>query len=180
MQIYSKRNNFYFSESILHENKNLLLFGLILFTFPLLPLNQLIVGAIVNALLIKSVISFKSNKVFLLSIIPSLAVFLGGVLFASITPQILLMLPAIWISNFVLMFLTRKLIVQNKRGYFSSTLVASILKTIILFSITLILFYFGLVPLIFLTMFGVMQFITAESGVVLVYLHKKIVVKNFK
>jgi len=174
MQSYSQKNNFSFNELFIKENKNLLLFALVLFTLPLLPLNQLIVGIIVNALLIKSAISFKSNKFFILSIIPSLAVFLGGVLFANITSQIILMLPFIWISNFVLMFLTKKLIVQRKKEYFSSTLIASSLKTIVLFSSAFVLFYFGLVPVLFLTMFGVMQFITAESGVVLVYFLQKL------
>jgi hypothetical protein len=147
---------------------------LFLFIFPLLPLNQLIVGTIVNAILIKSALSINSKKVFLLSLIPSSAVFFGGVLFANLTFQIALMLPFIWMGNFVLMFLIKKWIVENRGEYFVSTFVSSICKNFVLFSAAFVLVYFGLVPVIFLTMFGLMQFITAMSGAVLVYFFKEI------
>ncbi|MEI7961939.1 MAG: hypothetical protein WCI04_06405, partial [archaeon] len=77
------------------------LFGLALFTIPFIIANQLIVGTLVNAILIKSAIDFKSKKVFLLSIIPSIAAFLAGILFGNLTHQVLLMLPFIWVGNIV-------------------------------------------------------------------------------
>jgi len=174
MQLYSKNNIFSFSEKYVQENKNIFLAALVLFILPLLPLNQFIVGTIVNAILIKSAISMNSKKVFLLSVLPSLAVFLGGVLFANVTLEIALMLPFIWAGNFVLMLLTRKLFVSDKKSYFVSTLISSIGKTLILFFAAFVLLYFGLVPAVFLTMFGVMQFVTAQSGAVLVYLVQKV------
>lgn len=174
MQLYSKKNNFLFSEKNALENKHLFLAAIFLFTLPLLPLNQLIVGTLVNAVLIKFSISINSKKVFLLSIIPSLAVLFGGILFTNVNFQIALMLPFIWIGNFVLMFLTRKLVVNNKKNYFVSTLISSVGKTFLLFLTAGVLFYLGVVPLVFLNMFGIMQFITAESGAVLIYLMQKI------
>ena len=179
MQSYSKKNNFYFNQKYLKENKSILLAALVLFILPLFPLNQLIVGIIVNAILIKFAISIQSKKIYFLSIIPSLAVFLGGILFANITPQIALMLPFIWISNFVLMFLTKKLFVGRKKNYFVSTLISSIAKTLVLFTFAFVLFYFSLVTSLFLFMFGIMQLITAESGAVLIYFLERVSKKVF-
>lgn len=170
MQLYSPRNNFLFDNIAVQENKNLFFTALFLFILPLLPLNQLIVGAIVNAILIKSSISINSKKVFLLSLIPSSAVLLGGVLFANLTLQILYMIPFIWAANFALMVVTKNMFVEKKKNYFISTTLASIAKTVLLFISVMILFYFGIVPSIFLAMFGVTQFITSECGAVLVYL----------
>ena len=89
------------------------------------------------------------------------------------------MLPFIWMGNFVLMYLMRKLVVENKKKYFVSTFVSSICKNCILFLSAFVLVYVGLVPIIFLTMFGLMQFVTALSGAVLVYLVKKLSKQNF-
>lgn len=174
MQICQQKSSFALILRNIHENKYFLLSALFLFSIPLLPLNQLITGTIINAILIKSVLGIKSKKVFLLSIIPSSSVFLGGVLFANLSFQIALMLPFIWLSNFVLMFLMRKLVVENKKEYFVSTFVSSICKNCLLFSVAFVLFYFGFVPVIFLTIFGIMQFITAMSGAVLVYFLQKV------
>jgi len=171
--MYSQKNNFALILRNLQENKYFFLSAIFLFILPLLPLNQLIVGIIVNAILIKSALNINSKKVFLLSIIPSIAVFLGGVLFANLASQIVLMLPFIWVSNFVLMYLMRKLIVENKREYFVSTLVSSICKNCVLFLAAFVLLYFGLAPTLFLTMFGIIQFITAISGAGLVYFLQK-------
>lgn len=170
MQTHCFENNFSFDLVNKQENKFLILASLFLFTLPLLPLNQLIVGTIVNAILIKYSITFKSKKVFLLSIIPSTAVLVGGILFSNLTLQIALMLPFIWGANFILMILTRKLFIKEKKNYFLSTSASAAVKTIVLFLAAFVLFYLGAIPLVFLTMFGVMQFITAESGAVMVYL----------
>ncbi|HNV01596.1 MAG TPA: hypothetical protein PKK60_04175 [archaeon] len=169
------RKNVYFSNTIFSkENKELLLFVLLVFTTPLIVTNQLIVGTIVNALLIKSAIDYKSKKVFLLSLIPSIAVILGGILFTNLTPQVLFVLPFIWLGNFSLMFLMRKIFVQNKVNYLISSIVSASVKTILLFSFTFILFSASLVPIVFLTTFGLNQFLTAMSGSIIIFASKKL------
>ena len=162
-------------EKNLFGNKSVLAFGygLFLFLVPLLPLNQFVVGAVVNALLIKSALEFSSKKIFLLSFIPSTAVVTGGILFGNLTPQILFMIPFIWAGNALLMYLTREFHLNQKKSFLYSTLLAGVGKTTLLLSVALILFSQNLVPLIFLTMFGIIQLVTSQAGAVLVYASKK-------
>ncbi|MFA5931031.1 MAG: hypothetical protein WC821_01835 [archaeon] len=172
--ITPKKNSNYFGGILKNENKELLVYLLALFTIPLLPLNQLIVGTLVNALLIKSAIDYNTKKVFLLALVPSIAVITGGILFGNLTPQLLLILPAIWISNFTLMFFTRSFHKKAKMDFFKSAILSSTIKTTILFIVSIILFTLNLVPVIFLTMFGIIQFVTAISGAIVVLISKKI------
>lgn len=169
------RKNVYFTNTIFSkENKELVLFALLVFTTPLIVTNQLIVGTIVNALLIKSAIDYKSKKVFLLSLVPSAAVILGGILFTNLTSQVLLVLPFIWLSNFSLMFLMRKIFVQKKVNYLIASVISASVKTILLFSFTFVLFSNALVPALFLTTFGLNQFLTAMSGAIIIFASKKL------
>ncbi len=169
-----QKNAFVFKELFGKENKELILLGLLLFSAPLIVTNQLVIGTIVNALLIKSAIDYKTNVVYLLALIPSIAVFASGILFGGLTQQILFVLPAIWLGNFLLMFLMRKIFVHKKANYFISVFCSAGAKTIIIFSIVFALFSFELVPIVFLTSFGLIQFLTAISGASLIFLSKKL------
>jgi len=174
MQLTLERNSFPYAFLLKKENKEIAFYAIALFTLPLFPLNQLIVGTLVNALLIKSAITTKSKKVFLLSLIPSAAVIVGGVLFANLTSQILLMLPFIWLGNFVLMFLMRRIHSEKKKGFALSAFFSSAVKTILLFAVAFIFYSQALVPALFLTMFGGLQFVTAMSGAIIVFVSNKI------
>ena len=165
-----------------HENKNrekweLLLYCTFLFGVPFFFTQQLIVGTIVNALLIKASIDYKLKKVIFLCLLPSISVLAGGLIFGSLTPQLLWMLPFIWLGNFVIVLATRKLFVERKRNFFASTLAGATAKTPILFTAAFALLQFSLVPTVFLLAFGVMQFATAESGAVIVWSHKSLKLK---
>jgi len=91
-----------------------------------------------------------------------------------LTPQVLFVLPFIWLGNFSLMFLMRKIFVQNKVNYLISSIVSASVKTILLFSFTFILFSASLVPIVFLTTFGLNQFLTAMSGSIIIFASKKL------
>jgi len=165
-----------------HENKNrekweLLLYCTFLFGVPFFATQQLIVGTIVNALLIKASINHQAKKVIFLCALPSISVLLSGFIFGSLTPQVLWMLPFIWLGNFVIVLATRKLFVEKKRNFFASTLAGATAKTALLFTAAFALLQFSLVPAAFLLAFGIMQFITAESGAVIVWIHKGLKVK---
>ena len=169
MQQNIRKNSFLHEFVSKKETKELTLYALALFTLPLFPLNQLIVGTLINAMLIKSAITYKTKKVFLLSLIPSTAVIAGGVLFANLTPQILLMLPFIWLGNFALMFLMRRIHSEKKKDYALFALLSSSVKTMLLFSFAFVFYSQALVPIVFLTMFGLLQFVTAMSGAIVVF-----------
>jgi len=159
-----------------YQKENILFY---LYTFgllivPMIITNQLIIGTIVNALLIGSAIKFKTKKVLVLSVVPSIAAFSAGVLFGSITHQVLLMLPFIWMGNVLLMILVRKLNVDFRKNYFYTLIASATGKTILLFTIALVLFTINLVPILALTAFGILQFATAIMGGILYYSAKKL------
>jgi hypothetical protein len=62
----------------------------------------------------------------------------------------------------------KNLYTKKGKEFFYSAFVSGATKTIILFLATSLLFSQALVPVLFLTMFGLNQFITAEAGAILV------------
>ena len=143
-------------------------YSFFLLLFPVIIVNQLILGTIVNALLIKSSLSYSLKRIALLCFLPSISVLATGFLFGNLSAQLLLMIPFIWLGNFTITFVSRKLFVEKKKNYFTSTFLAGVGKTILLLTSTSILLFFILVPAIFLTMFGINQLITAVSGAIIV------------
>ncbi|MFA6065522.1 MAG: hypothetical protein WCW44_00790 [archaeon] len=165
-------NKYFFGFKVSNENKVLFLYLLGLFIFPFLITQQIILGTLVNALLIKSSIDYKSKKILVLSIIPSIAVFASGYVFGSLTYHVVYMLPFIWIGNLIIMLIMRKLFTESKKNYLLSAIIGSMAKTIFLFSIAFILMTQSLVPIVFLTAFGIVQLITAIFGAIIVYISR--------
>ena len=125
-------------------------------------------GVIVNALLIKAGLDHSLKKVALLCLLPSLAVVSTGLLFGGLTSFLLWVMPFIWVSNFIIAYTSKKLFLSKGKNFFLSTAMASIAKTIFLFASVTILFLLGLVPVLFLTAFGIMQLATAQSGALII------------
>jgi len=165
----SKEKNLFISKN--KEKEKFLRFssyGLLLFLIPIFLSHQFLVGVIVNALIIRATFDHSLKKVFVLCLLPSLAVFSTGLLFGGLTSFLLWILPFIWISNFIIAFVSKKLFIGQEKNYFLSTTLGAIAKTIFLFVSVTILFVLGLVPILFLTAFGIMQLITAESGALII------------
>lgn len=170
--------DFYFNAK--REYKICLLYGLCLFIFPFLLSNQLLLGTIINALLIKSAMSLKTKKVFLLSMIPSCAAFSAGILFSNLTHQLILMLPFIWAGNFVLMIIIKKIHAKGKKEFFYSNLIAGTAKTTLLFVPAATLFSLSISPAIALATFGIMQFATSQLGGALAAITNAVRIKTTK
>ncbi|MDD3084180.1 MAG: hypothetical protein PHP82_04095 [Candidatus ainarchaeum sp.] len=174
-EVFSFKLQQFFSK----ENQELLVFGFLLFTLPMLISNQLILGTIVNALLIKLSISYKSKKVFLFSFLPSFAVITSGILFGVLNQYLVFMIPIIWFGNLSLMVFLKKFFVKMKKVFFLSVIFSGAIKTILIFSGAFFLFNFGLIPVSFLTIFGVTQFFTVLSGAIIVkFSAKKFLLQN--
>jgi hypothetical protein len=175
-------NKYIFSNLFSNENKTVLLYGISLFIFPMIFTQQLIVGTIVNALLINSAITIRTKKVFLLALIPSIAVVSGGVLFGGLSSQIILMMPFIWIGNGALMYFTRKLFVKKKISYFKSSATSAAIKVLILSIASIVLFTLEIVPEQFVIMFGALQIVTVICAILIIFLKnfskEKFLVKN--
>jgi len=165
----SREKNLFFSQNKeKDELVRLSSYGFLLFLIPILLSHQILVGVIVNALIIRAGFDHSLKKVFLLCLLPSLAVVSTGLLFGTLTSFLLWVMPFIWISNFIVAYISKKLFLSKGKNFFLSTTMASIAKTIFLFTSVTILFLLGLVPVLFLTAFGVMQLATAESGAIII------------
>ena len=165
----SKKQNLFFS-----KNKNtdeylkLSSYGALLFLIPIFLSHQFIVGTIVNALIIHATFNHSLKKVALLCLLPSVAVASTGLLFGTLTSFLTIMLPFIWVSNFIIAHVSKKMFLEQNKNYFLSTTLASVAKTIFLFISVIILFALGLVPILFLSAFGIFQLVSAESGALIV------------
>jgi len=123
---------------------------------------QIVIGSLINFLLILSVSNFPFRKILPIVILPSLATLLNGVLFGTFTIYIIYLVPIIAIANAIFMLSFKYIKVELLR-----VLIATLLKVSFLFSLAYLLFSWGILPEIFLTTMGVVQFFTALIGGVL-------------
>lgn len=123
---------------------------------------QLLTGTLVNCLLILG-IKFVDKKYHLaISVLPSIAAVLNGLVFGKFTIFLVYFLPFIWAGNFVLIKST--IYFKEKLPLSLSVVLSVFFKTIILYAVALIFFKFKFVPEIFLTAMGVFQLITGLLG----------------
>ncbi|MCX6800885.1 MAG: hypothetical protein NTZ73_01735 [Candidatus Diapherotrites archaeon] len=162
-----------FSSQASVETKQIMLYATGLIIIPLLSNNQLITGAFVNTILILAALNYSLKKTFFLSFIPSTTIFLTGFFFGGVTAAIALMLPFIWAGNFLLMLATKKLFIEKKKNYFISATGGALAKTALLFCSATMLASFSLIPIVFVSTFGIMQLATAESGAMIAFILKK-------
>ncbi len=170
--VSKERNFFVFQNKNLNEFFEITLYATILFALPLFHTNQLIVGTIVNALLIKSALNHSMKKMFFLAFVPSLGVIATGFLFAELTQFVLLMVPFIWASNLLIIFGVKKLFLENKKNYFVSGIIASLAKVLLLSTSVFALFTLSIVPFSLIAIFSINQLITAESGLIIAGISK--------
>lgn len=147
------------------KTTSLLTTGLFYITIFALPMithgNQLLVGTAVNTLLFLGAQKLTKKELVPLAILPSLGAIANGVLFGSLTMFLLYFAPAIWIANYFMMIVFRRL-----RSFYriEGVIVASLVKSALLFSVAFTLFKLSIVPSIFLTAMGIVQIITAVAG----------------
>jgi hypothetical protein len=146
----------------------------LLFIIPILLQHQLLVGVIVNAILFRTAIKHDLKHLVLATIVPSLGAVASGVLLGTLTQYLIYMVPFIWIGNFLLAYFVRIFFISKKLNYFVSTFVSAGIKSIFLFISAFTLFYFSLVPIAFLTVFGIFQLGTAIAGAIVIFVEMKI------
>lgn len=140
------------------------------FTPILFKNSQIFIGIIINMMLIRGSISLQKNKLLALCIFPSLGVLASGIFFGNLTNFIIYLIPFIWTSNYILASVFKKNLNNN---YFKALLISVIVKTLILFSATFILFQLNIIPKIFLSTMGYMQFITATIAGIIIFFELK-------
>ncbi len=120
---------------------------------------QLLVGSLINFLLILSISEYKFKEIIPALILPSLSVYLHGLLFGGATNFLLYLIPFIAISN-ALYVLVYKYIKTNYLNIYY----AAFLKAVFLFTCTYILFRIVGLPQALLSAMGIMQFMTGIIG----------------
>lgn len=123
---------------------------------------QLFVGISVNLALILTAVNMKGwFKVIPLIMLPSIAALVGGFLFGSLTIYLVYLLPVVWLGNASLVLLMKYLYVYRRVPFLISVPIAAVLKMTILFIVTFMFVLIGILPELFLSIMGIMQFTTA-------------------
>lgn len=164
-----------FNYSNFYKYAEICIFSVIAFFMPFFIGNpQIVVGTVVNFFLISSALKIKDYRILPLVVAPSLGVLTRGMLFGPFTVFLIYMIPFIWIGNYILVLTFRKLKLSKKLNYWPTAIVGALLKSGFLFLSAFILFKLGVIPLIFLTTMGAVQFATAISGAFVAFGYEKV------
>jgi len=125
---------------------------------------QIAVGIIVNAMLIVSALNLKGWKLAPIIILPSIAMLARGALFGPFTIFLIYMIPFIWVGNLILVLSFKGFKLRLKQNYWLTLVLGAFFKSGFLFLSAFVLYYFGLIPVVFLIAMGIMQIVTAIFG----------------
>lgn len=91
--------------------------------------SQIIVGSLVNTALIVTAINVKGwKKIALIITLPSISTILGGYVFKTASVYMAYMIPAIWLGNFMLVYLYKLLLLKKNMNYFLSGVISIAVK----------------------------------------------------
>ena len=151
--------------SIKSEAIEVALYSLVGFFLPfMLAHPQWLVGTIVNAMLISAAMSVKGYKLLPVILLPSIGVLSAGLIFGKFTPFLLYMIAFIWVGNGLLVGAFKLFNVHKKWDYTSTLIIGACVKSLFLFIAAFVLFKFGLIPVVFLSAMGIMQWVTVMTG----------------
>jgi len=150
---------------------------------PLGAYQQVIVGSIVNMSLILTALYTKGIiKTLAIVTLPSVSTILGGVLFEDITLYAKVMIPAIWLGNFILVYLYKCLFLKYKYNYIISAIFSTFLKVMVIYlGFTMMIKVMSVPENVIQTLsvsMGVMQAITATNGSIIAFSVMKVFNKN--
>jgi len=165
MNAILRRKSIY-KEFFLNKKLQITFLYILIFAIPFFFKSpQYVIGTIVNFLLIMSFSKFNIRRVFPILFIPSIATFLSGKIFGGATNSLLYLIPFISLSNFMFVYLFKKI-----KFKYLNVLISSIVKAFFLFASAFALHKTIGLPALFLTTMGISQFYTAISGGSLAYL----------
>lgn len=109
--------------------------------------SQIIVGTIVNIALITTAINVKGwKRVIGIITLPSISTILGGYVFKTASVYMAYMIPCIWLGNFAIVYLFKKLLLERQLNYFLTGIIAILLKVGIIFLGFSVFNIFGIFP----------------------------------
>ena len=136
--------------------------------------SQIIIGSIVNTALIMAAINLNGwAKILGVVTMPSISTILSGYVFGSASTYMVYMIPAIWIGNFILVYLYKLLLLDKKLNYFLAGIAGVLLKVAVIFLFFNVLNLFNVFPEKLVSTLqnamGLTQLITASIGVVVAF-----------
>jgi len=146
------------------------------FSIPLLISQpQLITGAIVNSLFFIAAEKLDKKVLYPILILPSLGAVLHGVLFGPQTIFLFYFLPFIWIGNYLQVNVFS---FTKKQNYLIRVFSSALVKYLLLFIAANIYYRAHIVPQLFITSMGAIQFVTACLGGFLAYFILRLLKNN--
>ena len=136
--------------------------------------SQIIIASIVNTALIMTAINLNGwAKILGVVTMPSISTILSGYVFGSASTYMVYMIPAIWIGNFILVYLYKLLLLDKKLNYFLAGIAGVLLKVAVIFLFFNVLNLFNVFPEKLVSTLqnamGLTQLITASIGVVVAF-----------
>lgn len=149
--------------------------------------SQYAVGTLVNAALIITGININGwKKVIGVVTLPSISAMLSGFVFMSATIYTVYMIPAIWIGNFLLIYLYKYFFIAKNKNYIVTSVIAIIVKVAVIFAGFNILLAGNIIPqgskiaqMLTIAM-SMNQAITAMLGAILAFVLMKLIYKKNK
>jgi hypothetical protein len=163
----------YYEYSEKHQILEMVALGLLGFLLPFaIGGPQILVGILVNALIIRSALSLPSYRTLPIIFTPSIGAIAQGALFGPFNVFLIFMMPFIWTGNMMLIC-AFKAKIRHGYNYFLALIAGSAAKACLLYSTAYILFSASIIPDVFLSSMGTMQFVTAILAGFAVYLQIK-------
>jgi hypothetical protein len=151
--------------SHVRENVEMFLYAVVSVSLPfILGHQQLLVGAIVNAMLVMAALNLTGRRLLPIIVLPSIGAYFAGMLFGASSIALLYLMPFIWIGNALLALSIKELCLAKKQNRVLSLAQGAMWKTAFLFASAFALYSFGLIPAQFLVAMGVFQLATALLG----------------
>lgn len=143
------------------------------FLVPLLvPGPQFLTGTLVNFILLTFASELPKKSILPIVVLPGLGAVFHGMLFGVYTPFLLYFLPFIWLGNTALIVVFKS--IQSSRSPVRAVVLGSIAKVGVIYLAAMVYVNLNIVPSLFLSAMGVIQFYTALMGGLLL-----IIFRNF-
>lgn len=151
--------------SSLYQTVELVALSLLSFLLPIVMGHpQFLIGSMINLMLFRSALSMDFKRTLPVILLPSIGVVTAGVLFGGLTGFTMFFIPFIWVGNAIYVIVAKFVSYRVKDNYGLNVLLASSIKSGLLF--TAAFFMVGLFgfPAVFLKAMGLLQFITGCIG----------------
>jgi len=158
-------------EVLLREEMEFVLLSILTFAIPMVFRHpQVLVGTVVNFTLIMGALHVRGlKKNIILCILPSISAISSNVLLGTMTPFIIVLAPAIWAGNILMVYLIKLMNVQKKLNLVFTLLISIMIKTLLIGAYALVFIKTSVIPANLFYSMSILQFITAAIGSILVF-----------